>query len=88
MLTIPETDLVVHPQCCSGNVFGSTQGSKEPQDRRKFTVATKVAKLSTRSGLGPENIIAACRAKVSFKPIPWNHEAQSASADESFLNTA
>ena len=30
------------------------------QDRSKFVIATKVAKLSTRPGLRPENIIAAC----------------------------
>ena len=103
MLTIPETDLVVHPLCLGGNVFGWTADEKQShdvlsayashggnfvdtadvysewkegnkggesesiigtwlksQDRSKFIIATKVAKLSTRPGLRPENIIAAC----------------------------
>jgi len=103
MLTIPETDLVVHPLCLGGNVFGWTaderqshevlssyashggnfidtadvysewkDGNKggesetiigtwlQTRDRSKFVIATKVAKLSTRPGLRPENIIAAC----------------------------
>jgi aryl-alcohol dehydrogenase-like predicted oxidoreductase len=103
MLTIPETDLVVHPLCLGGNVFGWSADEKQShdvlnayashggnfidtadvysewkegnkggesesiigtwlksQDRSKFVIATKVAKLSTRPGLRPENIIAAC----------------------------
>jgi len=103
MLTLPDTDLVVHELCLGGNVFGWSadeslsravleaykghggnfidtadvysewkEGNKggeseeiigrwlQGQDRSKFVIATKVAKLSTRPGLRPENIIAAC----------------------------
>jgi aryl-alcohol dehydrogenase-like predicted oxidoreductase len=103
MLTLPETDLVVHELCLGCNVFGwgaDESGSRavldaykghggnfidtadvysewkegnvggesesiigrwlQGQDRAKFVIATKVAKLSTRPGLRPENIIAAC----------------------------
>ena len=103
MLTLPETDLVVHELCLGGNVFGwganesgsravleaykghggnfidtadvysewkeGNQGGESEtiignwlkgQDRSSFVIATKVAKLSTRPGLRPENIIAAC----------------------------
>jgi aryl-alcohol dehydrogenase-like predicted oxidoreductase len=103
MLTLPETDLVVHELCLGGNVFGwgadeslsravldayrghggnfidtadvysewkeGNQGGESEtiigawlkgQVRSNFVIATKVAKLSTRPGLRPENIIAAC----------------------------
>ena len=121
MLTIPETDLVVHPLCLGGNVFGwkadETQshqvlsayashggnfidtadvysewkpGNKggesetivgtwlKAQDRSKFVIATKVAKLSTRPGLRPENIIAACndslkRLQTDYIDIYYSH---------------
>jgi aryl-alcohol dehydrogenase-like predicted oxidoreductase len=121
MLTIPETDLVVHPLCLGGNVFGWTanenqsrdvlsayashggnfidtadcyyqwkEGNKggesetiigtwlKSQDRSKFVIATKVAKLSTRPGLRPENIIAACndslkRLQTDYIDIYYSH---------------
>jgi len=121
MLTIPETDLVVHPLCLGGNVFGWTadeaqshavlsayashggnfidsadvysewkDGNKggeseeiigtwlKSQAREKFVIATKVAKLSTRPGLRPENIIAACnesleRLQTDYIDIYYSH---------------
>ena len=121
MLTIPETDLVVHELCLGGNVFGWTadeaqshevldayrsyggnfidtadvysewkDGNKggesetimgnwlKGQDRSKFVIATKVAKLSTRPGLRPENIIAACndslkRLQTDYIDIYYSH---------------
>ena len=121
MLTIPETDLVVHPLCLGGNVFGWTADEKEShdvlnayashggnfidtadvysewkegnkggesetiigtwlqtRDRSKFVIATKVAKLSTRAGLRPENIIAACndslkRLQTDYIDIYYSH---------------
>jgi aryl-alcohol dehydrogenase-like predicted oxidoreductase len=121
MLTIPETDLVVHPLCLGGNVFGWTADEKQSrdvlnayasqggnfidtadvysewkegnkggesettigtwlksQDRSKFVIATKVGKLSTRHGLRPENIIAACndslrRLQTDYIDIYYSH---------------
>ncbi len=121
MLTIPETDLVVHPLCLGGNVFGWTADEKQShdvlnayashggnfidtadcyyqwkegnkggesetiigtwlksQDRSKYVIATKVAKLSTRPGLRPENIIAACneslkRLQTDYIDIYYSH---------------
>jgi len=121
MLTIPETDLVVHPLCLGGNVFGWTADEKQShevlsayashggnfidtadvysewkdgnkggesetiigtwlqsRDRSKFIIATKVAKLSTRAGLSPENIIAACndslrRLQTDYIDIYYSH---------------
>jgi len=121
MLTIPETDLVVHPLCLGGNVFGWTADEKQShyvlnayashggnfidtadvysewkegnkggesesimgtwlksQDRSKFVIATKVAKLSTRPGLRHENIIAACneslkRLQTDYIDIYYSH---------------
>jgi aryl-alcohol dehydrogenase-like predicted oxidoreductase len=48
------------------------------QDRSKFVIATKVAKLSTRPGLRPENIIAACneslkRLQTDYIDIYYSH---------------
>jgi aryl-alcohol dehydrogenase-like predicted oxidoreductase len=103
MLTLPETDLVVHELCLGTNVFGwsaDEAGSRavleaykghggnfidtadvysewvdgniggesetiignwlKGQRRQDFVIATKVSMLSTRPGLSPENIIAAC----------------------------
>ena len=114
MLTIPETDLVVHPLCLGGNVFGWTadesqshavlsayashggnfidsadvysewkDGNKggesesiigrwlKAQNRSKFVIATKVSKLSTRSGLAAENIIAACNDSLQRLPTDY-----------------
>ena len=121
MLTIPDTDLVVHPLCLGGNVFGWTadenqsrdvlnayashggnfidtadcyyqwkEGNKggesetiignwlKSHDRSKLVIATKVAKLSTRPGLRPENIIAACndslkRLQTDYIDIYYSH---------------
>jgi len=121
MLTIPETDLVVHELCLGGNVFGWTadeaqsrevldvylsyggnfidtadvysewkDGNKggesetimgnwlKTQDRSKLVIATKVAKLSTRAGLRPENIISACndslkRLQTDYIDIYYSH---------------
>jgi aryl-alcohol dehydrogenase-like predicted oxidoreductase len=121
MLTIPETDLVVHPLCLGGNVFGWSADEKQSydvlnayashggnfidtadvysewkegnkggesesiigtwlksQERSKFVIATKVAKLSTRPGLRPKNIIAACndslkRLQTDYIDIYYSH---------------
>ena len=48
------------------------------QDRSKFVIATKVAKLSTRPGLRPENVIAACndslkRLQTDYIDIYYSH---------------
>ena len=121
MLTLPETDLVVHELCLGGNVFGwgaDESGSRavldayaghegnfidtadvysewkpgnkggesetiignwlQGKDRSKFVIATKVAKLSTRPGLRPENIIAACndslkRLQTDYIDLYYSH---------------
>ena len=115
MITIPETDLVVHELCLGTNVFGWS--ADEPQshavldayaahggnfldtadmysawkegnvggesetiignwmakngNRNHMVVATKVAKLPTRPGLHPDNIIAACND--SLKRLQSDH---------------
>jgi aryl-alcohol dehydrogenase-like predicted oxidoreductase len=114
MLTLPETDLVVHELCLGTNVFGwsadkgcsravleaykshggnfidtadvysewvdgNIGGESESiignwlknQRRDDFVIATKVSMLSTRPGLRPENIIAACND--SLKRLQTDH---------------
>jgi aryl-alcohol dehydrogenase-like predicted oxidoreductase len=122
MITIPETDLVVHPLCLGGNVFGWTADEAESRhildayegfdgnfidtadvysewvegnsggdseeiigrwmktrgNRNRLVIATKVAKLSTRPGLHPKNIIAACedslrRLQVDHIDLYYSH---------------
>lgn len=121
MLTLPDTDLVVHELCLGGNVFGwgaDEAGSRavlnaykshggnfidtadvysewapgnrggesetiignwlKGQSREDFVIATKVAKLSTRPGLRPENIIAACndslkRLQTDYIDLYYSH---------------
>jgi aryl-alcohol dehydrogenase-like predicted oxidoreductase len=50
----------------------------QTRDRSKFVIATKVAKLSTRAGLRPKNIIAACndslrRLQTDYIDIYYSH---------------
>jgi aryl-alcohol dehydrogenase-like predicted oxidoreductase len=115
MITIPETDLVVHPLCLGTNVFGWSADEAESHavldayrshggnfvdtadmysawkegnvggesetiignwmakkgNRNEMVVATKVAKLPTRPGLHPDNIIAACND--SLKRLQSDH---------------
>jgi aryl-alcohol dehydrogenase-like predicted oxidoreductase len=115
MITIPETDLVVHQLCLGTNVFGWSADEPESQavldayrshggnfvdtadmysawkegnvggesetiignwmakngNRNEMVVATKVAKLPTRPGLHPDNIIAACND--SLKRLQSDH---------------
>lgn len=122
-LTIPETDLVVHPLCLGGNVFGWSADQEESfavldayfeaggnfidtadvysewkpgnvggeseeiigrwmksrGNRSEIVIATKVAKLSTRPGLSPENISAALedslrRLQVDCIDLYYSHE--------------
>ena len=115
MITIPETDLVVHQLCLGTNVFGWSADEAESHavldayrshggnfvdtadmysawkegnvggesetiignwmakngNRNEMVVATKVAKLPTRPGLHPDNIIAACND--SLKRLQSDH---------------
>ena len=115
MITIPETDLVVHELCLGTNVFGWSADESESHavldayaahggnfvdtadmysawkegnvggesetiignwmkkngNRDQMVVATKVAKLPTRLGLSPANIIAACNE--SLKRLQTDH---------------
>jgi len=122
-ISIPETDLVVHPLCLGGNVFGwSADGAqsfaildayveaggnfidtadvysewkpgnkggesetiignwmKSRGNRSEMVIATKVAKLSTRPGLSPENISAALedslrRLQTDYIDLYYSHE--------------
>ncbi len=122
-ISIPETDLVVHPLCLGGNVFGwSSDGAqsfaildayveaggnfidtadvysewkpgnkggesetiignwmKSRGNRSEMVIATKVAKLSTRPGLSPENISAALedslrRLQTDYIDLYYSHE--------------
>ena len=109
MITIPETDLVVHELCLGTNVFGWSADESESHavldayrshggnfvdtadmysawkegnvggesetiignwmksrgNRNEIVIATKVAKLPTRPGLSPANIIAACNDSLT-----------------------
>jgi aryl-alcohol dehydrogenase-like predicted oxidoreductase len=115
MITIPETDLVVHELCLGTNVFGWSADERQSHavldayrshggnfvdtadmysawkegnvggesetiignwmakngNRNDMVVATKVAKLPTRPGLHPDNIIAACND--SLKRLQSDH---------------
>jgi aryl-alcohol dehydrogenase-like predicted oxidoreductase len=115
MITIPETDLVVHELCLGTNVFGWSADESESHavldayrahggnfvdtadmysswkegnvggesetiignwmkkqgNRDQMVVATKVAKLPTRPGLNPANILAAC--DDSLKRLQTDH---------------
>ena len=122
-ISIPETDLVVHPLCLGGNVFGwsadeaqsfaildayveaggnfidtadvysewkpGNKGGesetiignwmKSRGNRSEMVIATKVAKLSTRPGLSPENISAALedslrRLQTDYIDLYYSHE--------------
>jgi len=122
-ITLPETDLVVHPLCLGGNVFGWSADEAESfavldafvaaggnfidtadvysewkpgnkggeseaiigkwmksrGNRSSIIVATKVAKLSTRPGLSPENISAALndsleRLQTDYIDLYYSHE--------------
>jgi aryl-alcohol dehydrogenase-like predicted oxidoreductase len=121
MLTLPETDLVVHELCLGTNVFGwsaDEAGSRavleaykghggnfidtadvysewvegniggesetiignwlKGQRRQDFVIATKVSMLSTRPGLSPANIIAACndslkRLQTDYIDLYYSH---------------
>ena len=115
MITIPETDLVVHELCLGTNVFGWSADESESHavldayaahggnfvdtadmysawkegnvggeseniignwmkkhgNRDQMVIATKVAKLPTRLGLSPANILAAC--DESLKRLQTDH---------------
>jgi len=109
MITIPETDLVVHPLCLGTNIFGANADKAQSHDvldaysahggnfidtadvysqwveghvggesesiigswmkargnRSEMVIATKVAKLTQRSGLSAANIFAACEESLN-----------------------
>jgi aryl-alcohol dehydrogenase-like predicted oxidoreductase len=60
----------VYSEWVDGNVGGESETiignwMKARGNRQQFVIATKVAKLSTRPGLRPENIIAACHDSLN-----------------------
>jgi aryl-alcohol dehydrogenase-like predicted oxidoreductase len=66
----------VYSEWVDGNVGGESEAiignwMKARGNRHQLVIATKVAKLSTRSGLRPENIIAACND--SLKRLQTDH---------------
>ena len=66
----------VYSEWVEGNVGGESETiignwMKARGNRHQFVIATKVAKLSTRPGLRPENIIAACND--SLKRLQTDH---------------
>ncbi len=66
----------VYSEWVEGNVGGESETiignwMKTRGNRHQFVIATKVAKLSTRPGLRPENIIAACND--SLKRLQTDH---------------
>jgi aryl-alcohol dehydrogenase-like predicted oxidoreductase len=66
----------VYSEWVEGNVGGESETiignwMKTRGNRHQFVIATKVAKLSTRPGLRPENIIAACND--SLKRLKTDH---------------
>jgi aryl-alcohol dehydrogenase-like predicted oxidoreductase len=66
----------VYSEWLDGNVGGESEAiignwMKARGNRHELVIATKVAKLSTRSGLRPENIIAACND--SLKRLQTDH---------------
>ena len=66
----------VYSEWADGNIGGESETiignwMKSRGNRHSFVIATKVAKLSTRPGLRPENIIAACNE--SLKRLQTDH---------------
>ena len=66
----------VYSEWADGNIGGESETiignwMKSRGNRHQFVIATKVAKLSTRPGLRPENIIAACND--SLKRLQTDH---------------
>jgi len=66
----------VYSEWADGNIGGESETiignwMKSRGNRHQFVIATKVSKLSTRPGLRPENIIAACND--SLKRLQTDH---------------